>query len=152
MLIAQHSIKTQASPAAIFRLWSQVSSWPRWDDEVVESHLDGPFVKGTTGWLKPKGGPKVRFELLSVEPNVMFHDRASLPFAKLDFVHEIQRDGAFTVVTHRIEMTGPLAFLFSRILGGQMKKGLPLAMAKLVTLALQTTPDEDAQPKTIKAV
>ena len=43
----EHSIETEASPEAIYRLYSDVATWPRWDEGIAEVTLDGPFAAGT---------------------------------------------------------------------------------------------------------
>lgn len=63
MLIIKHTIKTTASPAAIWHIWQDVAHWNTWDHGIEYSTLDGPFAEGTTGTLKPKGGPLVSLQL-----------------------------------------------------------------------------------------
>ena len=87
------------------------------------------------GWLKPKGGPKVKFELLDVQENKRFHDRSYLPLTHLDFIHTLERDGEFTIVTHEVKMKGLLTFIFSKVIGSGIKKDMPDAVAKLVEIA-----------------
>lgn len=135
MQITKHSIKTNAKPEAVWALWENLNQWSQWDHGIEASHLDGSFKTGATGWLKPAGGPKVKFELLDVIPLKKFHDRSYLPLTKLDFIHTIEQDGDSIIVTHQVEMTGLLTFLFSKIIGTGIKKDMPSAMAKLVQLA-----------------
>ena len=135
MLIVEHSIKTKATPEAIWSLWSDIKTWNTWDHGIEKSEIEGAFVQGASGWLKPKGGPKVKFKILRVEKNKVFHDRSSLPLTSLDFIHTLDREEEYTVVTHRVEMTGLLAFIFARIIGSGIKRDMPLAMAKLVEMA-----------------
>lgn len=135
MLIAHHSVKTKASPQAIWALWEDINNWSQWDHGIEHSKLFGLFEVGAKGWLKPAGGPKVNFEILELEFLKTFRDRSYLPLTKLDFTHRLSRDGDFTVVTQQVEMTGPLAFIFSKIVGTGIKKDMPLAMQKLVDLA-----------------
>ncbi|MFV0421474.1 SRPBCC family protein [Oleidesulfovibrio sp.] len=135
MLIIQHSVKTKASPKAVWALWQDINNWSKWDHGIEQSELFGDFEVGAKGWLKPVGGPKVNFEILELEPLKTFHDRSYLPLTKLDFIHTLSQEGDFTIVTQRVEMTGLLAFVFSKIIGTGIKKDMPLAMKKLVGLA-----------------
>ncbi len=135
MLIIKHSIKTKAKPEAIWSLWKNINEWSQWDHGIEASQLDGPFETGSKGWLKPKGGPKVNFKLLEVVPLKKFHDRSFLPLANLDFVHTIESDGEYSTITHQVEMTGLLTFLFSKVIGNGIKKDMPFAMEKLVQIA-----------------
>ena len=52
-----------------------MSTWPEWDEAVAWARLDGPFAAGTTGALKPKGGPRVSFVIETLEPGVRVHGR-----------------------------------------------------------------------------
>jgi len=77
MLVWNHqlTLPTTASAEAIWRAWSDPSTWPQWDAGLDRVILNGPFVSGTTGTLTPKGGPTVRFQLVTVTP-----ERLSRPF------------------------------------------------------------------------
>jgi Polyketide cyclase / dehydrase and lipid transport len=129
------SIKTAASPEAIWSLWADVEAWPKWDHEVQTAQLHGPFETGTKGTLKPKGGPRTSFTMTEVVPFRSFTDRSTLPFATLDFHHSLHTDGTATTIEHRVVMTGSLTFLFRRLIGTKIKRGLPVAVARLGRLA-----------------
>ena len=55
----EHTEHTAASPERIWRLWSDVTSWPHWDNGVDAVTLEGPFAAGTKGRLTPSGGRTV---------------------------------------------------------------------------------------------
>jgi hypothetical protein len=135
MLIVEHSIKSKAAPEAIWSLWTNINTWTTWDHGIENAEIEGAFVQGASGWLKPRGGPKVKFKILQTEKNKVFHNRSSLPLTSLDFIHTLDREGEYTVITHRVEMTGLLAFVFARVIGSGIKKDMPVAMAKLVEIA-----------------
>jgi hypothetical protein len=135
MLIAECAVRTKARPEAVWAIWADVANWSRWDQEVESSGIHGLFVAGASGWIKPKGGPKTKFTMISAETNRAFDDRSHLPFAKLDFMHRMDNHAEYILVTHRIEMSGALAFLFNQLVGRKIKAGLPEAMARLVAMA-----------------
>jgi hypothetical protein len=135
MLLTKHSVKTTAKPQAVWSLWQNAKEWCKWDHGIESSGLNGDFTTGSRGWLKPKSGPKVKFEILEIIPLKKFHDRSFLPLTKLDFIHTIKVENGFTIVTHEVRMTGLLTFLFSRIVGATIKKDLPRAMENLVKIA-----------------
>jgi hypothetical protein len=86
--------------------------------------------------MKPKGGPKTKFTVTPVDLHRGFSDRSHLPLTHLDFNHDLEpmSDGVVKV-THTVTFSGPLAFLFSRIIGKNIKAGLPGAVQRLATLA-----------------
>ncbi len=127
--------RTKARPEDVWRLWTDVAGWRRWDDGVASSDLDGAFVVGARGWLKPTAGPTTRFVLTHVETHAAFTNRSTLPLTTLDFLHTVQRDGTDTVIVHRVEMRGPLSFLFRRLIGASIARGLPAVVARLARVA-----------------
>ncbi|MEL6617152.1 MAG: SRPBCC family protein, partial [Bacteroidota bacterium] len=64
----RHTVVTDVSPEAIWRLWTDPSTWPDWDTELKSASLDGPWVEGARGRLVPLSGPSSRFEVTAVEP------------------------------------------------------------------------------------
>lgn len=135
MLIIKHTVETKASPEAIWNIWKDVKNWNTWDHGIEYSTLNGRFEEGTTGTLKPKGGPKVSTKLTCVEPYKKFVDESKLFLAKIIVSHHLTESLGKTLVTHQIEMTGPLAFLFAYVIGRTMKKNLPKEMETMVKKA-----------------
>lgn len=43
----QHTIETDASKQAIWKVWRDVANWPSWDEAVQWCKLDGEFKAGT---------------------------------------------------------------------------------------------------------
>lgn len=135
MLIVKHTVQTTAPAWAIWQIWQDVSNWPTWDHGVESSSIDGPFATGTTGKLKPKGGPEVITKLTSVKPNESFVDEAKLFYARIIVSHFLTQSGNKTLVTHQIEFKGPLAFFFAFVIGRNMKKNISTEMLALVKKA-----------------
>jgi len=135
MLITKHSILTDASPSKIWEYWSDVETWHTWDNGLAGAGIEGEFVKGSKGWLKPADGPKTKLELIEVRENQFFHDITKLPLGKIDFYHTLEQVGEQTKITQQIEMNGPLTFIFSRLVGKGLRERLPSVMNKLAQLA-----------------
>ncbi len=135
MLIIKHTVETIASPKAIWQVWQDVSNWKTWDHGIEFSKIDGPFTTGTTGTLKPKGGPLIHTKLTHVQPMKAFVDEAKLTLAHIVVSHSLTEYAGKTQVTHKIEMNGPLAFLWAFLIGRNMKKNLPIEMQSMVRKA-----------------
>ena len=135
MLIIKNSVETKASPKAIWAVWKDVANWNTWDHGIEFSSINGPFKTGTTGTLKPKGGPLVHTKLTYVEPEKKFIDEAKLTLGRIIVSHFLTESNGKTCVTHQIEMKGPLAFFYSIVIGRNMKKNLPQEMAAMVKKA-----------------
>lgn len=135
MLIIKHSVETTASPEQIWHVWKDVKNWNAWDHGIEHSTIDGPFETGTKGTLKPKGGPLVHTELRNVEPFKGFVDESKLFLARIIVSHYLTKSADKLLVTHQIEMKGPLGFLFAYLIGRTMKKNLPQEMEAMVKKA-----------------
>ena len=86
------SATSSAPPDAFFARWADMDTWPEWDEAVAWARLDGPFAAGSTGALKPKGGPKVSFVIETLVDGEEFTDVSSMPGAKLRIRHLVSVD------------------------------------------------------------
>jgi hypothetical protein len=130
------TVTSSAEPAALFACWADMATWPEWNSDTEWVRLDGPFATGSTGVLKPKGGPKVPFVLASVVPEREFVDVSRLVGARLTFAHQVERlpDGR-TSLRVVVTLTGPLARLWNRILGKGIARSLPADTERLLARA-----------------
>ena len=125
-----------APPTAFFARWEDMDTWPEWDTAVAWTRLDGPFAVGTTGELKPRGGPKVRFRIETLEPGSEFTDVSTMPGATLRIRHLVAVDDeGLTRVDIEVSLDGPLAWLWGRLLGRGIARSTPEGLAHLVVLA-----------------
>ena len=125
MLVTKYTIETSASSATIWNIWQDVANWNTWDQGIECSILKGLFQTGSSGTLKPKGGPSLTFTLTLVEPLKTFIAESKLPFAQIIVSHFLKERQGKTFVTHQTEMKGPLAFLFAYLIGRNIKKTYP---------------------------
>jgi hypothetical protein len=135
MWTTEASGTTTASKEKIWKLYQDTATWPTWDHEVQNIKLFGAFETGTKGIIKPKGGPKAKFEMIECTPQKSFTDRSFLPLCKMDFIHTIQQTDKGLLVTHKVIMTGLLTFFFSKVIGSKIKAGLPTTVQNLIKLA-----------------
>ena len=126
-------ILVKTSPENIFDVYTNVEKWCNWDADVKSSSISGEFKQGVKGVLIPSKGPKAKFSLVEVTLNQSFSSETKLPLCRMRFEHELNPSGEFTEVTHRIEFTGALSFIWRRLIGSQIKKGLPHALFNLRT-------------------
>ncbi|MBT6120769.1 polyketide cyclase [bacterium] len=137
MAITIHEVSqdTKASKETIWDIWKNVEKWPDWDKELEWVKINGEFKQGQTGKLKPKGGPVSKYQITSCVQFKEFSDSAKLPLATLVFDHWITPNNNGISITHKISIRGPLARIFKLLLGENLKKGLTVALPKLVELA-----------------
>lgn len=132
MLIIKHTEETSAKPEDVWAIWSDVENWKTWDHGIEYSSIEGPFADGTLGVLKPRGGPLLKTQLTHVEPFKGFVDESKLFLGKIIVSHEIVEFAGKTYVTHQVEMTGVLAFIYAFLIGRTMKKNLPTEMKAML--------------------
>jgi hypothetical protein len=108
----------------LWEVWIDVDRWSEWQQDIDEARLEGAFAAGSRFTLKPTGGPRVKIEILEVEPNRRFTDLTRFPLARMYGVHEfIPRDGAVEIRT-TIKVEGPLAFIWRKIVAEGVANGL----------------------------
>jgi len=134
-----HSIEINATAEQIFAIYKDVSSWTEWDPDLEAVSLQGEFVAGTQGWLKPVDAPKTKTLLATVSEPHAFTVVAKLPLCEMHFNHELEPIGTnakpLTRTTHSVEFTGLLAPLFSRIVGKKIRATIVAAMRGLKEFA-----------------
>jgi Polyketide cyclase / dehydrase and lipid transport len=133
----EYSHPTAAKPDAIWRLWSNVSSWPDWDDDLEVVTLDGEFVAGALGTLKPTGMDELPFVLTRVEPDRGYSDETPLDGAVLRFDHDLEPTDAGTVIRQRVTVDGPAANEYFQPLAANIILDIPAALARLAQRAEQ---------------
>jgi len=134
--IAQAHITSSAAPAAFFARWADMATWPQWNTDTEWVRLDGPFTQGATGVLKPRGGPKVPFEVAVLVPGREFTDVSRLFGARLTFRHLVGRDEAgATRVDVEVTLTGPLSFFWNLALGKGIRASIQADLDRLAAAA-----------------
>ena len=132
VLSSSHATST-APPSAFFERWAAMDTWPEWDEAVRWVRRDGPFAAGTTGSLKPRGGPKVSFVIETVDPGREFTDCSPMPGASLTIRHLVAvKDDGRTRVDIEVSLDGPLARVWKVLVGRGIATSTPAGLARLV--------------------
>ena len=50
------SLQLRAAPERVWRIWSDPSTWPQWNPDVIDIGLDGAFASGTAGTMTTRAG------------------------------------------------------------------------------------------------
>ncbi|RAP32448.1 hypothetical protein DID75_04965 [Candidatus Marinamargulisbacteria bacterium SCGC AG-410-N11] len=134
-IVHKVTLKTKASTKAIWKVWQNVEDWPGWDKELEWVTIDGPFIEGQTGKIKPKGSPVSSFKITTCVPFKQCTSVSKLPLTQLIFDHYVKFENGETLITHQILMKGPLSWLFNKLIGPKLKKGLDEAVRHLIQKA-----------------
>lgn len=90
------------------------------------------------GWLlKPKGGPRVKIKLIDVEQGRSFTDLACFLFGKMYSIHHLTQNEDGVTMSHTVRITGPLSFLWWKLVGQKVADGMEEQTKKILERARQ---------------
>ena len=118
------SVETRASPAAVWRIWSDMSTWGEWNPNVSTMDWNGGFVSGSTGIMNTRAGQHHRMQLVDVQAARSFALLTSVvPGTSFRFNCRIEPgSGGKTKVSQTVEVHGPLGPILGGMLGPQVSK------------------------------
>lgn len=126
---------TNVMPKHIWQLWSDINHWHLWDPDIDYAELVGSFAVGNHFILKPKGAPKVKIQLIEVEPFSKFADLTCFWGAKMIGRHEMLSDanepGKLRLTT-TLSISGPLSFIWRKLVAEGIMASEPEQMEALV--------------------
>ncbi len=129
MWTKSHSIITkEVTKEQMWKLFSDVNTWNTWDQGIESAQLEGKFEAGNIIFLKPKGGPNLKVELLEVEPDNYFLDVTKFFGAKMYDDHKFEETPDGLKITNTISVEGPLSFFWIKIVAQNLVDSLPKDM------------------------
>jgi len=136
MWIKTHSIITkEVTKEQIWKLFADVNNWHMWDMGIEYAKMEGKFEKGNFFELKPKGGPKVKIELIETIENKKFVDCTKFPLAKMYGTHTFEETPSGLKITTTMTVKGILSFLWIKLVAQDIVNSLPKEMLEQVKYA-----------------
>lgn len=136
MWIHEHSkIYQGVKKEDIWRLWTDVNNWPKWHGDLEYCKMEGSFVVGNHFMLKPKGAPAVKITLIEIEDGRKFTDCTTFFGAKMYDTHELEETKEGLRLTNRLVVTGPLTFLWVKLVAQNVAATVPHDMDVLISRA-----------------
>lgn len=122
----ERSTETTASPAAVWKIWSDTSTWQEWNPDVQSMTLNGPFATGTTGVMKTKQGTR-QVTLTDVVPGRSFRlETTVIPLTTFLFDCTVAAGPAGkTTISQGVRVAGPLGGLVGGMMGKQIAHTFP---------------------------
>src|SRR2546430_9015158 len=122
----QRSVETSASPAAVWKVWSDTSTWQEWNPDVQSMTLNGPFAAGTSGTMKTKQGTR-QVQLTEVVPGRSFRlETTVIPLTRFAFECQVVAGSAGkTSTSQAIRVGGPLGVGGGGMMGSPIANNLP---------------------------
>lgn len=132
-----HTETTTAEASRIWEIWTKVDQWYTWDTGLKSAQLNGPFVLGAKGKLKPDKGPSARFKIVALDPGKSYTFKTKLPFGGLFVKRTLETTDKGTLFTHEVWFEGLTKNVFARKFGPRYQEMLPLVMRTIKTIAEQ---------------
>lgn len=108
----------------VWKVWTDLNQWHTWQSDIEYAKLEGEFKVGNTFFLKPKGSPKVKIEIIKVESNRQFTDLTRFPGARMYGSHEFLVHGDELEIKTTMSIEGPLSFLWRKIVAEDVANGM----------------------------
>ncbi|WP_431895853.1 hypothetical protein [Nonomuraea sp. bgisy101] len=132
----EHSVETDATPEAIWRLWADVERWRAWNADIESIQISGPFAAGAEIVMTPAGQDPVHLRVAEATVDELFVDEARINGLLLRTVHRLDRgERLCTRVVYRMEITGAAADELGPQIGPAVTADWPATMAALVERA-----------------
>ena len=129
------TLEAGVSPVAVWeRAYANADAWPEWNAEIKRAHLEEPLSLGATAKIVFRTGLRLRFRVVEFEDGRLFTDESRLPGARMGHRHLIEPAETGSRLTNTIYIEGPLAPLWSRIMGPAAERSLPDAQRAAVDL------------------
>lgn len=123
MAFREASVETKASPAAVWKVWSDVDGWPAWNPDMKEAHLDGPLKLGMTGMINTHSGGKHDVVVTRYVEGASFElESTALPGTKMAILATVAPSQTGSRITQAFEARGLLAPLIGPMMSGQILK------------------------------
>ena len=127
------SSRSSATPEEVWAVWTNPAEWP--GDVIVRADIDGPFVVGAKITIRVKGHPPLTSTVTRIEPPMLWTGVARAPGLTETIDHLVETTDSGILITERSVLTGPLASIAARVLGGTVRKTLQATTAHFGRLA-----------------
>ena len=123
------------NPKAIWRIWTDVNNWPTWHGDLDYCKLEGDFKVDNHFMLKPKGVNPVKIVLTEINEGRYFTDCTAFFGAKMYDTHTLEETPDGLKLTNKLVVTGPLKWLWIKLVAQNVADTVPEEMESLVNLA-----------------
>ena len=132
MAFREASMETRAAAAEVWRVWSDVNTWPAWNPDMKESRLDGPLRLGTTGMINTRSGGKHEVVVTQLEDGKSFElESTAMPMTRMAIRATVTPVQGGTRISQAFEARGLLAPIVGPMMGGMILKTFSAVLAGL---------------------
>jgi hypothetical protein len=119
----------------IWRIWTDVNNWPTWHSDLDYCKMDGLFEVNNYFMLKPKGVNPVKIVITEINTGKSFTDCTSFFGAKMYDTHTLEETPEGLKLTNTLVVTGPLRYLWIKLVAQNVADSAPEEIDALVKLA-----------------
>lgn len=143
-VLAESTVETEASPEAVWAVWTDPAQRPAWHPRLEWATQDGPLAPGTAGRWKPDRARPVDVVVATVDaPRRLVYTGThghGPRLAQGHYEHElVPLPGGGCRITHRMALSGllaaPIGLVLGRMLGVSASPGAVAAVARLAEAA-----------------
>lgn len=136
MWVREHStLVKNIKKETLWNIWKNVNDWPTWHSDLDFCQLHDEFKVGHYFMLKPKNVSPVKIILTEIRENESFTDCTHFFGAKMHDTHSIEETPEGLVIKNRITVTGPLRWLWIKLVAQHVAASVPEETNALVRLA-----------------
>ncbi len=119
----------------VWALWKDINNWPQWHGDLESCKLEGDFIVGNHFFLQPKGMKPIKISLTEIEEGTKFTDCTTFFGAKMYDTHAMEETPEGLKLTNTLVVTGPLKWLWIKLVAQNVADTVPNEMDSLVNLA-----------------
>lgn len=109
----------------MWKLFSDVNNWHTWDQSIEFAKLEWEFRSGNFFLFQPKGGPKLKLQIVEATENTSFTDMTTFPWAKMFGKHTFEDTPDGLKITTTMTVEGFLSPLWVKLVTQKIVDGLP---------------------------
>jgi uncharacterized protein YndB with AHSA1/START domain len=126
MTTETRSLETNAAPEALWKLWSDPSTWAEWNPDVERMEVSGLVEPGKTGQMHTRGGRHHQITFTDVQPGRAFTlETRVIPGTKFAFTCRIDPRAGGATISQSITVKGPLGGIAGPMMAGQIANTFP---------------------------
>jgi uncharacterized protein YndB with AHSA1/START domain len=134
MMLGNGSAHSNAPPAAFFARWVDHRTWAAWSSDADSVRVDGAVREGARGHLTPRGGPRHRFQITTLDPPREYTDTSHLPGGRMVVRQSATATADGTDIEVSVTITGPRARLWGATTGRGFRTSVQGDLDRLVAL------------------
>ncbi len=116
------SLETSAAPDKVWATWSDTSTWPAWNPDILAVTLDRGIADGSSGTMTTKSGGTHKIQISEVAANRGFTLLSDLPMpaTRVQFRCAIEPVGNGSRVSQAVIVKGLLAPVMGGMITGRI--------------------------------